>query len=49
MMRRDAAIVNEMEFRMSLASKGLSPHSRGTTMKRFLLTQTLIGRSLHHA
>jgi len=46
-MRRDAAIVNEMEFRMSFAPKGLSPHSRGTTMQRFLVNETLSGDSLH--
>ncbi|QDW41409.1 hypothetical protein FFI89_032390 [Bradyrhizobium sp. KBS0727] len=37
MMRRDAAIVNEMEFRMSSASKGLSPRSHSAMVKRFLL------------
>jgi hypothetical protein len=47
MMRRDAAIVNEMEFRMSLASKGLSPRSRRATMQRFLVNETLNGDSLH--
>jgi hypothetical protein len=47
MMRRDAAIVNEMEFRMSLASKGLSPRSCGATMQRFLVNETLSGASLH--
>jgi hypothetical protein len=46
MMRRDAAIVNEMEFRMSLASQGLSPRSRGGTMQRFLMNATLSGDSL---
>jgi hypothetical protein len=47
MMRRGAAIVNEMEFRMSSASKGLSPRSRGATMQRFLVNETLSGDSLH--
>jgi hypothetical protein len=47
MMRRDAAIVNEMEFRMSLASKGLSPRSRGATMQRFLANETPGGDLLH--
>jgi hypothetical protein len=39
MMRRDAAIVNEMEFRMSSASKGLSPRSHSATMKRFWVNE----------
>jgi hypothetical protein len=43
MMRRDAAIVNEMEFRMSLASKGLSPRSRGATMQRFWVNEVRVG------
>jgi hypothetical protein len=49
MMRRDAAIVNEMEFRMLSAPKGLSPRSRGATMQRFWPNETRIGRSLHLA
>ena len=47
MMRRDAAIVNEMEFRMLSASKGLSPHSRGETMKRFWPDEALINATQH--
>jgi hypothetical protein len=49
MMRRDTATVNEMEFRMSSALKGLSPRSRAATMKRFWPDESLVGRSLHLA
>jgi hypothetical protein len=35
MMRCDRVIVNEMEFRMLRARKGLSPRSQRRTMKRF--------------
>jgi hypothetical protein len=35
MMRRDGVIVNEMEFRMLHARKGLSPRSWRATTKRF--------------
>jgi hypothetical protein len=46
MMRRDAAIVNEMEFRMSSAAKGLSPRSCSGTMQRFLVREALSERLL---
>jgi hypothetical protein len=35
MMRRDRVIVNEMEFRMLRARRGLSPRSLHVTMQRF--------------
>jgi hypothetical protein len=47
MMRRDAAIVNEMEFRMSSALRGLSPRLRSATMKRFLRMKRSPSCSLH--
>jgi len=42
MMRRNRAIVNEMEFRMLYARKSLSPPLRATTMKRFLARSEIV-------